>query len=278
MTTYGITGSTGSLGGRVARALAARGLGQRLIVRDPARAPDLPGAEVAVAGYADRDAARRALTGIETLLFVSASEAPDRREQHRAFVEAAAAAGVRHVVYTSFVGAHPRSTFTLGRDHHDTEVAIAVAGLGHTFLRDNFYADLLPLFADQQGVIRGPAGDGRVAAVGRADVADSAVAVLIDPAAHQDRVYDLTGPEAVSLDDLARRASAALGRAIRFVDETVEEAYASRASFGAEPWQLDAWVSTYQAIAAGELARVTDDVQRLTGHPARRLEDVWAGR
>ena len=92
-----------------------------------------------------------------------------------------------------------------------------------TFLRDNFYSDLLPFFADEQGVIRGPAGDGRVAAVARADVADVAAAVLRSPADHADATYVLTGPEALTLTEVAARAGAVLGRALRFEDETVED-------------------------------------------------------
>ena len=146
----------------------------------------------------------------------------------------------------------------------------------YTLLRDNFYSDLLPYFADEAGVIRGPAGEGRVAAVARADVADVAVEVLRDVAAHLDTTYELTGPEALTMAEIATRAGAAMGRDLTFQDETLDEAYASRAVFGAEQWQLDAWVSTYIAIARGEVAAVSGDVLRLTGHPARRLEDALA--
>ena len=114
---------------------------------------------------------------------VSASEDVDRLGQHRAFVDAAAAAGVRHVVYTSFQGAAADCTFTLGRDHWATEEALRASGMEHTFLRDSFYADFLPLMATD-GAIRGPAGDGRVAAVARDDVAAVAAVVLADPGAH----------------------------------------------------------------------------------------------
>lgn len=271
---YAITGATGHIGGRVARRLAAAGADLRLVVRDPGRAPRLPGAEIAMASYADREAAIRALRGADVVFMVSAAESPVRRQEHRSFIEAAAAAGVRHLVYTSFVGASPEATFTLGRDHADAEAAIGRSGLAFTVLRDNFYLDLLPFFADEQGVIRGPAGGGRVAAVARADVADCAVAVLQHPTDHAGAIYQLSGPEALTLDDLARRASAVLGRALRFQDETLEQAYASRVRFGAEPYLLEAWVSTYLAIARGEVAEVTGDVPRLTGHPARRLEEV----
>jgi NAD(P)H dehydrogenase (quinone) len=275
----GITGSTGAVGGRVAAALAGSDfrLDLRLLVRDAARAPDID-CDVRVCDYADEDAALAALRGVDTLLMVSGAEAQDRRAQHRTFIRAAARAGVGHIVYTSFSGAAADATFTLGRDHHDAETAIRESGMAFTFLRDNFYADLLPFFADEQGVIRGPAADGRVAAVARADVADAAVAVLRDPAPHAGSTYTLTGPEALTLTEVAARAGAVLGRELRFEDETVEEAYASRkAAYGAEQWQLDAWVSTYTAIADGSCAEVTEDVRRLTGRPARTIEEALAG-
>jgi uncharacterized protein YbjT (DUF2867 family) len=275
MTRFGITGSTGLVGGRVARALAGE-LPLRLIVRDASRAPDLAGSEVAVASYGDGEASRAALDGVDVLFMVSAAESRTRREEHRTFIAAAAAAGVGHIIYTSFVGASPEAVFTLGRDHGDAEVAIRDSGMRYTFLRDNFYSDLLPFFADDAGVIRGPAADGRVAAVGRADVADVAVAVLRAPETHRDAVYQLTGPEALTMAEIAERAGAFLGRTLSFQNETVEEAYASRAVFGAEQWQLEAWVSTYQAIADGEVAEVSTDVERLSGHPARTIEEALA--
>ncbi|SDD27486.1 NAD(P)H-binding protein [Nocardioides lianchengensis] len=272
--TIAITGSTGAVGGLVARSLADDlRTDLRLVVRDAARAPDYD-TDVRVCTYADRDASVEALRGVDTLFMVSAAEAPDRREQHRTFIRAAAEAGVGHVVYTSFAGAAADATFTLGRDHFDAEAAIRETGLAATILRDNFYSDLLPYFADATGTIRGPAGRGRVAAVARADVAAVAEAVLRDPAGHAGAVYALTGPEALTLEEVAGRAGAALGRELRFVDETVEEAYASRrASYPeAEDWQLDAWVSTYTAIADGSVAEVTGDVERVTGRPARPIE------
>ena len=273
MTLYGITGSTGHIGARVARALAGR-VDLRLIVRDPSRAPDLVGAEVVTTTYGDRAASTEALRGVDVLLMVSAAESRTRREEHRRFIAAAAEAGVGHILYTSFVGAAPDAVFTLGRDHGDAEVAIRESGMTYTLLRDNFYSDLLPFFADESGVIRGPAGTGRVAAVARADVADVATVVLRDPSSHADATYQLTGPEALTMAEIAARAGAFLGRDLRFQDETLEEAYASRAGFGAERWQLDAWVSTYVAIADGEVAAVSPDVERLTAHPARTLEDA----
>jgi len=260
-----VTGSTGVLGGMVARGLAEAGFSQRMLVRDARRAPQLPDSPAVVADYADAAGSRSALQGTKTLFMVSASEAEDRLQQHCTFVDAAAEAGVQHIVYTSFFGAGPACTFTLGRDHYATEQRIRDSGMAFTFLRDNFYLDFLPMLAGEDGVIRGPAGDGVMAAVAREDIARCAVAVLRDPAVHAGFTYNLTGPEDISLGQAAEVLTAATGRTVTFHNETVEEAYGSRAHYGAPKWQVDAWVSTYTAIAAGELAGTTADVRGLTG-------------
>ena len=275
MSTEGIiavTGVTGGLGGRVARRLAERGATQRLVVRDPARAPALAGSEVVTGSYDDAEGLRRAFDGTRTLLMVSASEAPDRERLHANVVDAAVAAGVERIVYTSFFGAAPDCTFTFGRDHWHAEEHIKASGLGHTFLRDNLYIDFLPLMAGPDGVIRGPAGDGRVAAVARDDIADVAVAALLG-GGHKGRSYDLTGPEALTLAEAAEELSRAAGRPIRYQTETLEEAYASRAPYGAPGWEVDGWVTTYVAIANGDLERVSGEVAAMAGHPPMRLAE-----
>ena len=271
-----VTGATGALGGLVARDLANRGLPQRLVVRSPERAPALDGAHAVATAYRDRAAAERALDGVQTLFMVSASESADRLEEHRTFVDAAADAGVQHVVYTSFYGAAPDCTFTLGRDHFATEEHIRSRGLEYTFLRDSLYLDFLPMVVGEDGVIRGPAGDGRLAAVARQDVADVAVAVLLDPESHRGATYDLTGPESLSFAEVASILTEATGREVTYHDETDEEAYASRRRWDAPQWQYDAWVSTYTAVRAGEIETVTDDVRRITGHDPMSLRDVLA--
>jgi NAD(P)H dehydrogenase (quinone) len=270
----GVTGATGNLGGRVARLLADEGVEQRLVVRSPSKAPSLPGATPVRAAYADHDAVRRALEGLDLVLMVSAAESEHRLDEHRTFVDAAVAAGVRHLVYTSFVGAAPDATFLLARDHHVTEQYVEASGLVWTHLRDNLYADFIPRLAGPDGVIRGPAHNGRVAAVAQADIAAAATAVLLDPSAHEGRTYNLTGPEAVTLAEAAATITRVLGREVSFQDETLEEAYASRSTYGAPPWQVDAWVSTYTAIASGELSGVSGDVERLTGRAPLSLTEL----
>ncbi len=272
--TIGVTGATGRLGGRVAQRLAAAGATQRLLVRDPARAPQLPGATTARAAFGEPDAVRAALDGVPTVLMVSATEAPDRLAQHEAFVDAAAAAGVQHLVYISFYGAAPDCTFTFARDHFATEQHIRASGMGLTFLRDNCYADLAAYLVGPDDVIRGPASDGRFAPVAQDDIADAASAVLLDPAAHLGATYSLTGPEDLTLYEVAAILTGKLGRAINYHPETVEEAYTSRSSYGAADWEVDGWVSMYTAIARGELAGVTESISHLAGRPATSLAEL----
>ena len=271
--TIAVTGATGAVGGLIAHQLAD--VSPVLIVRDPSRAPVIAGSEVRVAEYRDHESSVLALKGVDVVFMVSGHEAQRRREDHRRFVMAAADAGVQHIVYTSFAGAGAGTTFTLVRDHEYTEAAIRGSGLQFTFLRDNLYLEVWPDFFDHTGAVRGPAGDGRFAPVSRRDVADVAAAVLRDPAAHAAAAYTLSGPESLNLTELATRLTPILGRQLRFEDESVDEAYAwRRQKYGAEEWQLDAWVSTYRAIRDGSFGPVTDDVERVSGHPARTLEQA----
>lgn len=267
-----VTGATGAVGGQVAALLAERGIAQRLVVRDPARAPRLPGADVrAIRDYAAAADVRAALDGVDTLFLVPAQEAADRLQGHLAAVDAAVAAGVRKIVYLSFAGARPGSTFTLARDHWATEERIRAAGVAWTFPRMNLYLDFLPLMVTPEGVIEGPAGDGRVAMVTRDDIAE-VVARLLADGGHDGETHDISGPEAFTLTEAAATMSRRSGKRIVFRDQTVAEAYASRASYGAPDWQLTAWVTTYTSIADGDAAEVTDTVPRLTGHPATSLD------
>ena len=262
------------MGGRVARRLAKLGIAQRLVVRDPARAPVLEGAEVRqAAGYAAGDQMRLALEGADTLFLVPAHETLDRVAEHRTAIEAAVAAGVRRVVYLSFLGAKPDHTFTFGRDHWHTEQLVRDAPFeSFTFVRMSWYMDFIPSMVGADGVIRGPAGDGRVSAVARDDLADAVAATLVEEG-HAGATYDATGPEAFTLAEAAAELTRAPGRPVAFADETLEQAYASRESSGAPDWEVAGWVTSYAAIAAGELAPVSDDIRRLTGHAPMSLSE-----
>ena len=266
------TGATGAVGGRVAARLARLGLAQRLVVRDLNRAPELPKSSAALAAYEDPAAFGRAVRGSDVLFLVAADDAREREALHRAVVDAALAEGVRHIVYLSFLNAGAAATCVLGREHHAAEAYIRSTGAAYTFLRPSLYLDLLPGWIGEDGTIRGPAGDGRVAWVSRDDVADVAAAVLRAPEGHVNRVYAVTGPEAVSLGWTATRLSTLTGRTVVYVPQTPEEAVDFLNSRGLSAREVAERVGACAAVAAGELDTVSTTVPRLTGHPARSLE------
>ena len=279
-TVRGLIGNTdpsGQVGGRVAQRVAARGIRQRLIDLPGSQVPDLPHSERAtMTGYADHDSMQEALAGVETLFLVPVREHPERVSVHTAAVDAAVAAGVRRIVYSSFLGAGSDSTFTLARDHFATEEHIRSKGVAFTFLRGSAYLEVLRWIIGSDGVIRGPAGDGRLAPVARDDMADTVAAVLTSDGAHDGETHDVTGPESISLQQVADEFSLVTGKKIAYVNETPEEAWKSRRASGAADWQIAAWVSTYFQIAGGELDVVSDTVPRITGHLGVSLREFLA--
>jgi NAD(P)H dehydrogenase (quinone) len=266
--TIALTGTTGLVGAAVLEQLGGSPV---LIGRDASKLA--PGFEVRAAAYGD-PAMTDALVGVDTLFLVSGRESATRRAEHLATVSSAAAAGVRRIVYLSFLGAAPDSTFTLGRDHYFTEVAIRERGIAFTFLRDSLYQDYLPFMTGEDGVIRGPAGTGRLSAVARDDVAELAAVVLresdggaADHTRHDGVAYAVTGPEALTLAEVAEQLTVASGRPVSFHDETEVEAYESRARYNAPAFEVEGWVTSYQSVGVGEMSEVSGDVERILGRP-----------
>ena len=165
----GITGVTGKLGSYVANLAYKKGIASVHLARSPERAKINASAEIRKIVYANTPEVVEALKGVDILLMVSARENPERVEEHKSLLDAAKLAGVQHIVYTSFYGADEKATFTLSRDHAQTEAYIKELGFTYTFLRDNFYLDFLIDMALENGEIRGPAGSGKVSAVARKD-------------------------------------------------------------------------------------------------------------
>ncbi len=267
-----VTGATGALGSRVTRLLADRGDPLRLLVRDPGRAPRVQAEIAIISDYTDGDAARAGLSGCDTMLLVSARESADRVTEHGSMIDAATAAGVGKIVYISFQSAAPDATFTFARDHFHTERLIAAGGLRYVFLRDSLYHSGLAGMAGADGIIRGPAGDGAVASVGHDDVAAVAARVLIDDR-WDGRTLDVTGPAELTLTEVAAELTAVSGRQVRYQAESEEEAYASRAHYGAPAFEVRGWVTSYQAIGTGELATATSTVEEITGQQPQSFAD-----
>lgn len=267
-----LTGVTGYIGSGVARVLGNEGHRLRLVARDPALIPDDLHGEPVAAAYGDQEAMTAALAGASTLFLVSGREHPERLEHHRRAVAAAAAAGIERIVYLSFLNAAPDATFTLARQHFHTEQFIRETGAAHVFLRDSLYCDFLPFFVGRDGVLRAPAGGGRVSLVVRDDIIEAAASVLSDPA-QDSTTFDITGPEAVTLAEASARLSRFVGHEIVYEAETEEDAYVSRSVYAAPDWEVEGWVTSYLAIANGELSTVSDAVETLTGHSPRSIED-----
>ena len=274
----GITGVTGKLGSYVADLVDQQGIASIHLARSPERVKVYASAELRKMVYANTPEVVEALKGIDVLLMVSARENPERVEEHKSFLDAAKLAGVQHIVYTSFYGADEKATFTLSRDHANTEAYIKELGFTYTFLRDNFYLDFLINIALENGEIRGPAGSGKVSAVARKDTSSVAAEILSHAKKWENQTLNLTGPEDLSMEEIVELLSKETGNAITYVDESVEEAYESRKKWPAQTWEYDAWVSTYTAIKAGEQAGVSTDVEKVLGRPAMNLIDVLKER
>lgn len=281
----GITGASGGIGQRVAARLAQQGVPLRLVVRDLSRAPQFPNAEIRQASdYGDLPAMIAALQGIDTLFFIPGDLGADRVQKHASAIDAGIAAGAKRIVYLSFFGASPGATFIAAREHYHTEQHIRSLGVPYTFLRANLYADFVPEFFGEDRVVRGPAASGRAAFVTRDDIAAVAAAVLTSAdSEHDGQIYDITGLESLSLYDVSAIMTEVTRLPFRYHEETLEEAIESRRIYNVDDAIIATWISTYTALAAGELDVVTDTVSRITGEIPRTLQqfltenpDSWA--
>jgi NAD(P)H dehydrogenase (quinone) len=269
-----VTGATGHVGGLVARELARRGVPMRLLVRDPSRAPHLPGAEVVAADYGDPATPPPALGEGDRVFMVSLHEGPERRMAlHRSFVEATVRQGVGRVVYLSFLAAGPDAVFLHARSHGATERMLADAGVPYTAIRGGMYADEIPGWFDAEGVATVPGGDGRMSFALRRELADAAVEVLTDP--RRDRtVYTVTTPESVSMAELAAIASGVTDRPYCYAPRTDAEWEAGWRARGRGEWQIEAGLSSYAALRAGEFDVVSDDYRALTGRQPATIAGI----
>ena len=268
-----ITGASGRVGRRTAELLARDGHRLRLMTRSPRHAPKLAEAETVRGDFAEPATLRDAFAGVSAALVVSASGEPGERARlHRNAFQAAAHAGVGHVVYLSLQGAAADSKYPFSRDHSVSEQFLFAAGVPCTVLRDAFYLDMFLENFDAGGVIRGPARQGRGAFVSREDVARTAAAVLLK---QPGGTYDVTGPEALSVAEIASRLSTLVGRQLRYEDESADAARERLSRLEPLAWRVDLSVGWFEAIAAGELKRTSDTVLDFTGTAPLTLEDYF---
>lgn len=212
--TIAITGATGQLGRLAFAALKARGASAIALARAPAKAADL-GVETRAFDYTRPDAA--ALQGVDLLVLISSSDFNDREGQHRAVIEAAKAAGVGHIVYTSILKGDA-SPMLMAEDHKGTEALLKASGIAHTLLRNGWYTEnftgALPASV-AHGAMVGSAGTGRISGAARKDYAEAIAAVVTDPA-KLGKTYELAGDTAFTLPEMAAEVSAIAGKTVPY--------------------------------------------------------------
>ena len=271
MAKIAVTGVTGNLGGMVSRLCKENGIKVRNLARNKEKAEKMGFSDVFKSSYDKSDDTVKSLEGIDVLFMVSGSENPNRVQQHKDFVDAAKMAGVSHIIYLSFYNASKNSVFTLARDHFATEEHIKENGFKYTFLRDNFYADFFVEMCKEYDEIKGPAGNGKVSVVVRSDVSEVVAKILENLEKWENQTLNMTGPEELTMEEITKLASKYLGKEIKYIAETVDEAYESRKIWKAEQWEYDSWVSTYTAIAEGEQAGISNDIEKVLGRKATSL-------
>jgi NAD(P)H dehydrogenase (quinone) len=292
-----VTGASGSFGRQVAERLLAKLDPSKLILvtRHPAALAEFAGrgAEVRAGDFDRPEALASAFAGGERMLLISTLAVGRRRQrQHRAAIDAAIAAGVKHIVYTSSAGIHPRNPSLAVADHVITEDILRNCGAAFTILRDSQYAEviatMLAPMALQTGKWVMSTGEGGMAFVSKQDCVASAAAALTTPG-HEGAIYEITGPELYTFREAAALAAEIGGRPVEYVPVSHEEKLAffdaagvpreyvegETNADGTGVWGSEEMVSYERAIREGYFSICSRHVELLTGRPARSLRDVF---
>ena len=273
-----VTGATGQLGRLVIDSLISRGAEPQSIVagaRDTARAADLAdrGVTVVALDYTQPASITAALDGVDTVLLVSSSEIGKRAEQHKAVIDATAAAGgVSKFVYTSMSKA-TTSDLILAAEHKATEEAIADAGLPAVILRNNWYTENYApdlALAGQTGVVAANVGDARVASASRADYADAAAVVLLNDG-HLGEVYELGGDVSWNYHELAEAIAEVTGRPVTYQAISADQQAAALTSAGLDAGTAGFVTALNAGIGGGALADSDGTLTRIIGRPTTPL-------
>ncbi|MEU3308287.1 SDR family oxidoreductase [Nocardiopsis sp. NPDC055551] len=276
-----VTGATGHLGRLVVESLLERGLPAGEITatgRDTTKLADLAelGVATARADFEDPASLRAAFAGADTLLLVSGSEVGERARQHRNAIEAAKEAAVGHIAYTSVLRAD-RSALSLAPEHKATEQILAESGLPHTLLRNGFYSEVYVNQLEQareHGAVVGSAGEGLLSSASRADYAEAAAVVLLDPAAHAGAVYELAGDQAWTYTDLAAAIGEVLGREVAYNDLNEEQHRKVLTGAGLDEATAEFVVGLDTSAREGELYGEPGHLSKLIGRPTTPIVDT----
>jgi len=272
-----ITGATGNIGKELTKYLSQKQIPFRAMVRSLKDASDLaalPGAELIEANFDDIKSIEKALSGIEkAFLLTNSSELAEQQQSN--FVAVAKLAGLKHIVKLSQWAADINSPVRFLRYHAAVEQLIRNSGMTYTFLRPNLFMQGLLGFRDtiiNQNQFFGSIGDAKISMIDVRDIAAVAGEALTG-AGHENRTYDLTGPESLSHSEMADKLSDALNRKIVFVDISPETLKNIILSIGFPEWQAEGLVEDYAHYKRGEAAEVKSGVTEVTGKVPRSFDD-----
>jgi uncharacterized protein YbjT (DUF2867 family) len=268
-----VTGATGHVGSELVRVLQQRKADFAVMASPSGRSA--PGVLAVEGDFADRASLERAFRGFD-VLFLLLPLVPNKLELARNAVAAAQAAGVKHIVRSSGAGADAASPLSIARLQGEIDELVRNSGLQWTVLRPSFFMQNWVNFHVGQlktGAYRVPQGNGAIGMIDVRDIAESAAAVLLDPAAHAGHTYDLTGPEALTNAQMVAAISEAAGRRIEYID-VPEAAAESGLRAAGMPDQAVGWfMDLHHVVKQGWAAGLTGDVKTLTGHAPRRFVD-----
>jgi uncharacterized protein YbjT (DUF2867 family) len=270
-----LTGATGKTGGEVARQLAAAGVPFRALIRNPDKAEALKalGAELVVGDLADQAFLPRALSGIEKAFLVMPNDEQQLILENQ-FTDAAAAAGVRHLVYLSSLESVPESKNPITQNHVAAQNHIRESGMTWTIVRPTFFNQNFETYAPrirEAKQIVMPVGNGTISSTDLRDVGEIIREVLTKPG-HENKSYDLTGPELLTFTEIAEKFSKILGTHVEFIDQPLEEFGELLRTIGLSEWRVDAVCKELEAIGAGVVDHTTDTIEELLGRPPISLE------
>jgi Predicted nucleoside-diphosphate-sugar epimerases len=216
--------------------------------------------------YLDYASLQNAFQGVDTLIFISSGSLPKRIEQHQNVVNAAKAAGVQHIIYTSVVKPSPNMKFIPGRDHFHTEEAIKKSGIAYTFMRNTFYADLLPAFvggALQTGDWYYAAGDAKANFATRSDMAEAIANVALHTDEHRNAVYEITSNKAYTFHEIAQALNKATGKTVKYVPIPLSAMKDGMKQAGLPDADIALYTSVAESINEGELDITDKSLERL---------------
>lgn len=261
-----VTGATGTVGGLLLKRLAGRGEKVRAFVRRAQHKLSFPSVEFVQGDFRDPATFLTILDGVDRL-FLLMPWSPEVESQQKALVDAAKQRHVRHIVKLSQFGANEHSTARFQRYHGAVEHYIRDSGVAFTFLRPNLFMQALLNFRStisSQGALYTSAGEGRVSLVDARDIAAVAERTLVD-SNHEGKVYTITGPQALTHDEIAAQLSDALGKPLHHIDISPDRMRETLLGFGMPSWRADGVVEDYSQYRNGEAAEVTSTVKDVTG-------------